>query len=114
MEVQGYTGGQWTLAATRRGLVRVRAAALAEVNALEGMSVFTLYDLQPVEAGETVAKAKITPLAIAGGAREGRGGARAAPRAGSSRWTPSGRRVLGALARESLEPRSSASASRRP
>ena len=29
------------------------------------MSVFTLWDLQPVEAGETVAKAKVTPLAIA-------------------------------------------------
>ena len=28
------------------------------------MSVFTLYDLQPVDAGETVAKAKITPLAM--------------------------------------------------
>jgi hypothetical protein len=64
VEVKGYAGGQWTLAASRRGLLGVRAEALGAVNALPGMSVFTLYDLQPVEAGETVAKAKITPLAM--------------------------------------------------
>jgi len=28
VEVKGYTGGQWTLAGQRRGLVRVNAAAL--------------------------------------------------------------------------------------
>ena len=63
--VRGYTGGQWTLAATRRGLLRIRIAALTEVNAQEGMSVFTLFDGQPVEPGEAVAKAKVTPLAVA-------------------------------------------------
>jgi hypothetical protein len=61
--VRGYTGGQWTLAATRRGLLRIRTEALTDVNAQEGMSVFTLFDGQPVEPGETVAKAKVTPLA---------------------------------------------------
>jgi hypothetical protein len=66
VEVKGYTGGQWTLAATRRGLLRVRRGELAEVNAREGVSVFTLFDGQPVEAGETVAKAKVTPLVIPG------------------------------------------------
>jgi hypothetical protein len=64
VEVRGYTGGQWTLGATRRGLLRVRTAELTEVNAHEGMSVFTLFDGQPVEPGEAVAKAKVTPLAI--------------------------------------------------
>jgi hypothetical protein len=64
VEVRGYTGGQWTLAATRRGLLRIRTAALTEVNVREGMSVFTLFDGQPVEPGEAVAKAKVTPLAI--------------------------------------------------
>ena len=63
--VRGYTGGQWTLGATRRGLLRIRTDALTEVNAQEGMSVFTLFDGQPVEPGEAVAKAKVTPLAIA-------------------------------------------------
>jgi len=41
VEVKGYTGGQWTLAATRRGLLRVRRQALADTNALEGISVFS-------------------------------------------------------------------------
>jgi hypothetical protein len=65
VEVKGYGGGQWTLAATRRGLLRVRGDALGEINAQEGMAVFTLYDLQPVEAGDAVARAKISPLVIA-------------------------------------------------
>ena len=65
-EVKAYTGGQWTLTAGRRGLLRIRRPALAEVNALEGISVFTLFDLQPVEPGETVAKCKVTPLVIPG------------------------------------------------
>jgi hypothetical protein len=64
VEVKGYTGGQWTLAATRRGLLRVRRQALADANALEGISVFTLFDSQPVEPGETVGKCKVTPLVI--------------------------------------------------
>jgi hypothetical protein len=65
VEVKGYGGGQWTLAATRRGLLRVRADALEDVNAQEGIAVYTLYDLQPVEAGDAVARAKISPLVIA-------------------------------------------------
>jgi hypothetical protein len=66
VEVKGYTGGQWTLAATRRGLLSVALGALADVNAQEGIAVFTLFHGQPVEPGETVAKAKVTPLVIVG------------------------------------------------
>jgi molybdopterin biosynthesis enzyme len=103
VEVKGYAGGQWTLVGQRRGLVRVTAAALAAVNGLEGMSVFTLYDLQPVEAGEAVAKAKITPLAIP---------ERQVKEAETRAWSAGGLvgvkafqpRVLGALSRESLAP----------
>ena len=104
VEIKGYAGGQWTLAATRRGLVRVRVAALDAVNQIEGMSVFTLYDLQPVDAGEVVARAKITPLAmpeVLVKQAEERG------------WSAGGllsvkgfdARVLGAVTRENLEPR---------
>src|SRR5258708_26586889 len=64
VEVKGYSGGQWTLAGQRRGLVRVNVDALAAVNALQGMSVFTLYDLQPVEAGGGGARAQSTPPPI--------------------------------------------------
>jgi hypothetical protein len=45
--------------------VEVHRAALAEANAHAGISVFTLFDGQPVDAGEVVAKAKVTPLVIA-------------------------------------------------
>ena len=65
VEVKGYTGGQWALAATRRGLFRVEVDALADVNAHGPISVFTLFDGQPVEQGEVVARAKVTPLVIA-------------------------------------------------
>src|SRR6266849_1490105 len=66
VEVKGYTGGQWTLAAMRRGLLKVRREALANANAREGISVFTLFESQPVEPGETVGKGKVTPLVIPG------------------------------------------------
>ena len=104
VEVKGYTGGQWTLAARRRGLLRVRAAPLADVNAHEGISVFTLFDGQPVEPGESVAKAKITPLAIP--SETLRAIEEIATAAGGvidvARFRPS---TLGAVARESLDER---------
>ncbi len=103
VEVKGYTGGQWTLTAQRRGLVRVNEAALAAVNGLEGMSVFTLYDLQPVEAGEAVAKAKITPLAIPEPLVKD-AESRAWAAGGLVAVKPFLPKVLGALSRESLTP----------
>lgn len=102
--VKGYTGGQWTLAASRRGLCRINAAELHAVNAIEGMSIFTQWDLVPVEAGETVAKAKITPLAI-GEALVKRAEERAWSVGGLVRVDGFHARTIGALAREHLEPR---------
>jgi len=104
VEVKGYVGGQWTLAATRRGLCRVRDEALAAVNALEGMSIFTLWDAVPVEAGETVAKAKITPLAMPESAVK-RGEERAWAAGGLVAVDGFVPRTIGAVAREHLEPR---------
>jgi len=63
VEVKSYSGGQWTLTATRRGLLRIDES-LTDINAREGISVFTLFSGQPVEVAEAVAKAKVTPLAI--------------------------------------------------
>jgi hypothetical protein len=104
VEVKGYSGGQWTLATARRGLVSVRARPLQAVNALEGMSIYTLYDQQPVEAGEVVARAKITPLAISEALVK---------QAEEHAWAAGGLvavkaflpKVLGAVSRENLEPR---------
>lgn len=63
--VRESSGGQWTLAAAQRGLLRVDVPALDAVNALEGISVYTLFDGQVVDAGEPLARAKVTPLVIA-------------------------------------------------
>ncbi len=65
VRVRDAAAGQWALVVAHRGLVRVEVPALAAVNALEGISVYTLYDGQVVEAGEVVARAKVTPLVIA-------------------------------------------------
>lgn len=104
VEIKGYTGGQWTLAAARRGLFRVRDEALLAVNRYDGMSVFTLYGGQPVEAGEVVGRAKVTPLVIAEATvRTVEAIARAASGClAVDAFRPA---TVGAVARESLEPR---------
>jgi hypothetical protein len=65
VRVRDSAGGQWALVAEGRGLLEVRVDALHAVNALDGISVYTLYDAQVVDAAEVVAKAKVTPLVIA-------------------------------------------------
>jgi hypothetical protein len=57
-------GGHWPIATTHRGVLRVDVERLARVNAIDGACVYTLYDGQIVDAGETVAHAKITPFVI--------------------------------------------------
>jgi hypothetical protein len=57
-------GGHWPIAATRRGMLRVDVERLTRLNAIEGACAYTLYDRQIVEAGETVARAKVTPFVI--------------------------------------------------
>ena len=102
VEVKGYTGGQWALAASRRGLVAVRREALTDANALDGISVFTLFDGQPVEPGEVVARAKVTPLVIPEETiRRVEGVARAAR--GLVAVDPFRPEVIGAVARERLD-----------
>lgn len=102
IEVKGYVGGHWTLASTRRGLLRIRRAELAAANALEGISIFTLFDGQPVEAGETVARCKVTPLVIAGETiRAAEETARSA--AGLVSVGAFERRTIGAIASERLD-----------
>ncbi len=102
VEVKGYTGGQWTLVATRRGLLAIDVRRLADVNVHEGIAVFTLFDGQPVERGETVAKAKVTPLVIGGDIVRAVEKAAADGVVRVSAFRPN---VVGAVARESLEPR---------
>jgi hypothetical protein len=102
VEVKGYSGGQWSLVSTRRGLFQVRDEALRDVNAMDGISVFTLYAGQPVEKGEVVARAKVTPLVISGATIE-----QVEQRARTARGLVTVRSfktwTVGAVARESLE-----------
>lgn len=56
---------QARLSAAHRGIVRVNAGALAAMNSVDGVTVFTLADGTPVDAERTVAGAKVTSLAIA-------------------------------------------------
>jgi hypothetical protein len=67
VSVRDSSGGQWAIVSSRRGILRVAAPLLADVNGLEGMSIYTLFDGQVVDAGEVVARAKVTPLVIAEG-----------------------------------------------
>ena len=104
VEVKGYTGGQWALAAARRGLLSVRRSALADANALAAVSVFTLFDGQPVEPGEVVARAKVTPLVIPEETltRVEQLARRAGGLVAVESFRP---HVIGAVARERLEPK---------
>ena len=64
IEVRPPSGGQWPLVATLRGVLSVDTSAMERVNTLDGPCVYTLYDGQVVERGETVARAKIIPFAV--------------------------------------------------
>lgn len=56
---------QARLSAATRGVVRVAVDALAAINGVDGVTVFTLADGTPVDAQRTVGGAKVTSLAIA-------------------------------------------------
>jgi hypothetical protein len=104
VELGGVQAGQWALAATRRGLLRIDIGALEGVNTIDGMAVFTLFDGQVVDAGEVVARAKATRLAVAAAQVEA-AEHRAAPAGGILRVLPfSGLRV-GAVSAELLDDR---------
>lgn len=64
--VEGPVQSQVRLVATTRGLVRVNRDAVERLNHLPAVGVFTLMDGQAVDAGEEVAGAKVTPVAVAG------------------------------------------------
>ena len=64
--LEGPVQSQVRLVAEYRGLVRVERAAVDALNRLPAIGVFTLVDGQAVEAGEEVAGAKVTPVAVAG------------------------------------------------
>lgn len=62
--VQGFAGGHWAIAATRRGLLEVSIEALHHANRVEGACIYTLFDGQVVDEREVIARAKITPFVL--------------------------------------------------
>lgn len=65
IKVQGPREARARLIAAHSGLFRVDAQALMRLNSVEGVSVYTLFDRQPVKEGAVVAEAKVTPLLVA-------------------------------------------------
>ncbi len=66
LEARPPVQSQVRLVAVTKGLFRASSSAVDELNALGPVSVFTLVDGQAVEAGEEVAGAKVTPVAVPG------------------------------------------------
>ncbi len=60
--VKGPVEGRFNLVAAGRGLLRFDLPTMQALNELDDVSIFALYDGQPVEPGETLAGVKITPL----------------------------------------------------
>ena len=65
-QLEGPVQSQVRLVALARGVARVDREAVNRLNQLPAVGVFTLVDGQAVEAGEEVAGAKVTPVAIPG------------------------------------------------
>lgn len=99
--------GAWPLVATHRGLLEVRREALEAVNMVDGLCVYTLFDAQVVDRGETVARAKIVPFAIDAATLE-RGEGAARQHQGVVRVRPFRRASVGAVVQESLGERAMA------
>jgi hypothetical protein len=60
------SAGHWPLHAEWRGIAHVSTLALGQVNAVEGLCVYTLFSGHIVDSGEIVARAKITPFVMRG------------------------------------------------
>jgi hypothetical protein len=63
--VGSMSGGHWPLTAEWRGIIEVDVDALRRVNSIEGACVYTVFGGQVADAGEVIARAKITPFALA-------------------------------------------------
>ncbi len=64
LEIRPPVQSRVNLNAARRGLLRVNADAVTRLNLLPGIAIFTTIDRLPVNSGQNVAGAKITPVSI--------------------------------------------------
>ncbi len=61
---KGPVQSRYNLIAERKGLLRIDIDLLRRINAVDGATVFTLLDRQPVLPGKIVAGVKVTPIVI--------------------------------------------------
>ncbi len=64
ISLRGPAESQYTLLADHRGLLRIDVGQLHRVNSFDGISVLTRFDNQPVDAGDELAGAKVTPFVM--------------------------------------------------
>jgi hypothetical protein len=64
IEVQGPHQSRFGLVARHRGILRIKAAALWDVDCVEDVAVYTWYDGKVVDQGAEVGAAKVTPLMV--------------------------------------------------
>jgi hypothetical protein len=64
LTVKGPVQSRYNLIAGRKGLLRVDVDLLRAVNRVDGATVFTLLDRQPVVTGKMVAGVKVTPITL--------------------------------------------------
>lgn len=64
LSIRGPVQSRYNLVASRKGLLRVDIDLLRKVNRVEGATVYTLLDRQPVVAGKIVAGVKVTPITL--------------------------------------------------
>lgn len=64
LQIKGPVQSRYNLVATRKGLLRVDMDLLREVNRVDGATVFSLLDRQPVVSGKIVAGVKVTPITL--------------------------------------------------
>lgn len=64
LEIRGPSFSRYNLIATQKGVLRVDAEALLQLNLLPGVAIFTLADRLPIVPGKLVAGIKVTPVAV--------------------------------------------------
>lgn len=64
LTIKGPVQSRYNLVAARKGLLRVDMDLLRAVNRVDGATVFSLLDRQPVVAGKIVAGVKVTPITL--------------------------------------------------
>jgi hypothetical protein len=62
IRITGPSESQYELIADHRGLLRVHIDALRRLNEIDGISILTRFDYQPVNQGEPLAGVKVTPI----------------------------------------------------